>query len=39
LVVFLTFPIRKACVRLTLDLLDGSVGARYFPIVVIYSRM
>jgi hypothetical protein len=39
MVVFLTFPIRRARVRPTLDLLDGSVGARYFPIVVVYSWM
>ena len=39
MVVFLTIPIRRACVRPTLDLLDGSVGARYFPLVAIYSWM
>ena len=39
MVVFLTFPIRKTCVRPTLDLLDGNVGARYFSIVVVYSWM
>ena len=31
MVIFLTFSIRKACVRPRLDLLDGSVGAKYFP--------
>lgn len=39
MVVFLTFPIRRACVRPTLDLLDGSVRARYFPLVAVYSWM
>ena len=39
MVVFLTFPIHRARVRPTLDLLNGSVGARYFPLVVIYSWM
>jgi hypothetical protein len=34
MVVFLTFPIRRTRMRPTLDLLDGSVGTRYFPIVV-----
>jgi hypothetical protein len=36
MVVFLTLPIRKARVRPTLDLLDESVGTRYFPLVAIY---
>ena len=39
MVVFLTFPIRRARVRPTLDLLDRSVGARYFLIVVVYTWM
>ena len=39
MVVFLTNPIRRARLRPTFDLLDYSVGARYFPVVVIYSRM
>jgi hypothetical protein len=37
MVVFLTFPIRRARVRPTLDLLDGSVGTRYFSLVAVYS--
>jgi hypothetical protein len=39
MVVFLTFPLRRARPRPTLDLLDCSVGARYFPVVMIYSWM
>ena len=39
MVIFLTFPLRRARPRPTLDLLDCSVGARYFPVVVIYSWM
>ena len=39
MVVFLTFPIRRARTRPTMDLLECSVGARYFPIVVVYSWM
>jgi hypothetical protein len=39
MVVFLTFPLRRARPRPALDLLDYSVGARYFPMVVIYSWM
>jgi hypothetical protein len=31
-----TFPIRRARVRPTLDLLDESVGARYSSIIVVY---
>ena len=39
MVVLLTFPIRRARTRPTLDLLESSVGACYFPIVVLYSWM
>ena len=39
MVVFLTFPLRKARTRLTFDLLECSIGARYFPVVVLYSWM
>ena len=39
MVVFFIFPIRVARVRPTLDLLDGSAGARYFPLVAVYSWM
>ena len=39
MVVFLTFAIRRARVRPTLDLLDGSVRARYFSQVAVYSWM
>jgi hypothetical protein len=39
MVVFLTLPICRARVRPTLDLLNGSVRARYFPLVVVYSWM
>ena len=37
MVVFWTFPLRRARTRPTLDLLEYSGGARYFPIVVVYS--
>ena len=37
MVLFLTFPIHRACVRPTLDLLDGSAGARYFPLGFLIS--
>jgi hypothetical protein len=33
---FLTFPLRRACTRPTLDLMDCSVGAWYFSVVVVY---
>ena len=36
---FLTFPLRRARIRPTLDLLKCSLGARYFPVVVVYSWM
>ena len=39
MVVLLTFPVRRARTRPTLDLLESSVGARYFPVVVLYSWM
>ena len=39
MVVLLTFPVRRARTRSTLDLLESSVGARYFPVVVLYSWM
>lgn len=39
MVVFLTFPICKACTRPTTDLLDCNVGAQYFQVVVVYFRM
>ena len=37
MVVLLTFPVRRARTRPTLDLLESSIGACYFPIVVLYS--
>ena len=39
MVMFLMFPICRACMRQTLDLLESTMGARYFPIVVVYSWM
>ena len=39
MVVFLTFPLRRARTRPTLDLLECSVRARYFPIVIVYYWM
>ena len=39
MVVVLTFPVRRARSRPTLDLLESSIGARYFPVVVLYSWM
>ena len=39
MVVFLTFPLRRACTRPTFDLLECSIGARYFSVVVVYSWM
>jgi hypothetical protein len=39
MVVFFTFPIRRARVRPTLDVLDESVGARYFSIIAVYLWM
>ena len=39
MVVLLTFPICRACTRPTLDLLESSVGARYFSIAMLYSWM
>ena len=37
MMVILTFPIRRPRVRPTLDLLNGIVGAEYFPLVAVYS--
>ena len=39
MVVFLTNPIRRRRRRPTSDMLDSSVGAHYFPVVVFYSWM
>jgi hypothetical protein len=39
MVVLLTFPLCRARTGPTLDLLDPSVGARYFPVVVVYFWM
>ena len=39
MVVLLTFPVRRARTRTTLDLLESSVEARYFPVIVLYSLM
>ena len=39
IMVLLTFSIRRARTQSTLDLLESSVGARYFPVVVLYSWM
>ena len=39
MVVLLTFSVHRARTRPTLDLLESSVGAHYFPVVVLYSWM
>ena len=39
MMVFMTFPIGRARTTLTLDLLESSVGACYFLVVVLYSWM
>lgn len=37
--VLLTLPLRRACTRPLLDLMECNVGAGYFSVVVVYSWM
>ena len=39
MVVFWTFPLCRLRTRPTLVLMEYSVGAQYFPVVIVYSLM
>ena len=39
MVIFLMFLLRRARTRPILDLLECSVGAQYFLVIIVYSRM